>query len=177
MLTSVMPLFETSGPPAIPRLVVPLIIDAIEGEFFRGAFTHVPEECWETSAPTFADENSSTSPVLPLGVFSIAASAFHRLPRVVSQCPRAGRALSMFRPCLFDKAQAAAAALAGTKASAFHDEHRPASASTLPYGTGSRVDDLVRDCQDSKRHSSQVDLSGHYESVRHRPGKANEAFR
>lgn len=81
-------LLEQRGPAAVCRLVVPVVIDAVDREVrplgppSRGSQSHVGEEIVE-DIPALADMDASTAVIFPVLVLGVGAPVPHLAPRVV----------------------------------------------------------------------------------------------
>src|SRR5262245_27301394 len=77
-------LIMSGRPSAIRRLVIPIVVDAIDGVIQARPFAHVVQERQEVSIPfgAYGDPASSVSRVR--GVTFVSAARTHGIPRVVS---------------------------------------------------------------------------------------------
>jgi hypothetical protein len=69
-------------PFAVSWFVIPVVIDAIDGVFLGGPFTHIGEEISEVE-PAFADLDASAAVPTPLPCFLVQAPLFHAGPGIV----------------------------------------------------------------------------------------------
>lgn len=80
--TRIVNLFSTCSPSAIARLIVAVIVDTIQCQFWW-AFAHVGQKVLKRT-PSFADRNASTAIVEIKSVAEIIATLKHGPPRLIS---------------------------------------------------------------------------------------------
>ena len=91
-------LFARRSPPAIARLVVAVVVDAVDG-CIRWALAHVGEETGKIH-PSVADRDPSTTVSVIPAILGIGATVNHSTPRRV--CSSAALPVGThFRPCHF----------------------------------------------------------------------------
>jgi hypothetical protein len=76
-------LFFWRGPSTVARLVIPVVVDAIDRVLTRRFRTHVSVEGREVIQPTVANPDSSAAVIGPLRGSRVQATALHRIPRSV----------------------------------------------------------------------------------------------
>ena len=76
-------LLVPSGPPAVAGLVVPIVVDPVDGMEPRRSPAHIGKEVLETLSPPFAHSNAAASPVLEPLVVRVVAPLAHLHPAVV----------------------------------------------------------------------------------------------
>lgn len=90
-------LLRSSGPSAIPRLIVSIRVDSVDGVASRRTLFHVSEEDGKV-LPSVADGDASPAVVAPTIRLRVRTSHPHRRPRHVSGAVDATTSVSM--PCL-----------------------------------------------------------------------------
>lgn len=73
-------LFNTCRPSHIAGLVIPIVVDAINREFFRWSWTNVFKKCNETLAPALAHLNASATVVAIVASLWVVAALNHAAP-------------------------------------------------------------------------------------------------
>lgn len=79
---SVCYLLLTGGPPAIPWLVIPIVINPVKRESSR-TLAHIGQEVFETRLPSGADGNPSSAIVFIALMRNVVTSGLHACPDVV----------------------------------------------------------------------------------------------
>lgn len=98
--TSVVVLLHMSCPSAIPRSVVPVVIDTVDGVsrslsvYSRRSGSHIGEEFLERF-PSRVNGDSTPSPVLEIGSFGVRTSVPHLSPRLIFGGHLSARAVSV----------------------------------------------------------------------------------
>ena len=88
-------LFLSSGPFAVRRFVVAVVLETLQGMQARWARTHVGKEGGEVFAPTLTDANPATTVIGVLRHLWVEASGFHVRPdRVLGRVPHAVRTIA-----------------------------------------------------------------------------------
>lgn len=82
-LRLIAPLLKTCRPSAVPWLVVPIVIDAVDRVLGRRLPSHVGKEVEIRVEPTLADRDASASVAVVHPVARIQAALFHAYPRQV----------------------------------------------------------------------------------------------
>lgn len=123
-------LLRTSRPPAVIRLVVAVVVDAIKRVLPRRLLAHVREERLEAAAPTIADRNAATAIAVPCRVARVRTALNHRPPRSVERVTRTGRVPMC--PALVGSAAAAGGAISAEQAVRTHRHFGAARAHAVP---------------------------------------------
>lgn len=98
-------LLQAGRPAAVARLIVAVVVDAIERMQERGARAHVGVEGGERVPPAIADGDAAAAVIRPRGVRATETAAFHGAPRFVF-----GRALqAVGAPCAVEIREQASA--------------------------------------------------------------------
>lgn len=89
------------GPIAIVRLIVPLIVSALDGVIHGRSRPHVFQECPKGLPPATADLNASGAIVFVVATIRAIASLHHAAPRLILRPSRPGQAIGLIRsrPC------------------------------------------------------------------------------
>lgn len=77
-------LFCSCSPSAVSGLIIPVVVDAVNGIIKAGAFPHIVAECLERIKPAIAYRYSTFPVAVKASCKWAKASVFHRLPRFVS---------------------------------------------------------------------------------------------
>jgi hypothetical protein len=75
--------FKRSDPSTIRRLIIPVIVNAVNLSVFKGLFSHVIKEILKRVQPFFANSNTSSSVSIIFMVIRIVASAFKVYPHMI----------------------------------------------------------------------------------------------
>lgn len=78
----VLALFQPRGPSAIPRLVMAVVVDAIE-RVIRRAVAHVGKKCLKVVSPLLGHTNAATAVVIRVFMARVVAAFFRLKPRAV----------------------------------------------------------------------------------------------
>lgn len=92
---SILRLLRLRGPSAIFRLVVPVVVDAIDAQIQARLVAHIRDEVLEVMAPSIADRNSTSSVIGEVCNVRIGASVDHGVPgAVLTPIRRSSEAIS-----------------------------------------------------------------------------------
>src|SRR5437773_1619564 len=80
MPATVLHLLRLRGPAAVLWLVVPVVVDSVDGMGRRGARAHIYEECQEVMTPTIAHRDSAAAVVRIASRLRIRAAREHARP-------------------------------------------------------------------------------------------------
>lgn len=76
-------LLATSGPAAVFRTVIFIIVEAIQRIVEGGSWPHILQEVFEAMKPAATDTNTPASPTMEKDVFGIITPPFHSLPGAI----------------------------------------------------------------------------------------------
>lgn len=144
------------GPPAVPRLVVPIIVDAVDGCLWR-LRPHVSTEGFKVVQPSVAHTNSATTIASIVGIRRVIASGFHSLPCGVFTT--VGHAVGGISPscrvCLQASARLGVSIL---EVAVLDDCRMPALACAIPISTIVPAGGFVNNCEPAKSLARQVGI-------------------
>lgn len=88
-------LFASCGPTTIARLIVPVIVDSIQGQANR-PWSYIGQKCLERMSPTITHQNSSAAVVLIGQNIRIKTTPQHGRPDTVLRCFQSFASTAMF---------------------------------------------------------------------------------
>lgn len=166
--TSIVRLRVTTGPPAIIRRVIAIVVDTVQRQAWR-ASSHIGIERREVVLPPRTDTNTSASIVLIGGVFRVLASTAHETPTVVLR--RIGQ--TMFRWAAFGAQASTRSCVTAPKIHLENDGHSPTGAAAMPASCGDRaVVFQSQDNQSAKALARQIKRLFHMTSITYTGGIA-----
>lgn len=159
-------LFRSRGPSAIPRFIIAIIINAVDGMAAAWPPTHIRSKCHERFIPPLADLNASPAIVPIVHDLRIPAALLHGPPYPIPVV----LAHSMDRQCFRPKFVGEAPATAGSAAAqyrALDDSLPPALAATEPHRPSfpRRPDAIKRPRQNrepTKGSAAEIDKCWHH---------------
>ena len=137
-LALVKTLFFRCGPTTIAGLIVPVVIDAVDAMFGRGAVAHISQEVLEGVTPALADRNPAATVPRPVFTLRVCAAIDHMSPRSIFRgTPLSSACMTMLQTCLcrpFSLQTAAALRMSGLEVVSGCNCFSAAITSTSPDG-------------------------------------------
>lgn len=134
VVSFVAPLLNRSRPADVPKLVRPIVIDAVDRVFLRWAWADVPHERFKVDLPFSTDRDAPTAVSGIRMVVRIEASLLHRSPLPVLVRSRAAVRLQSLGG-LLSRQTSATLSLAGSQSAAVYHGFLTADATAAPERT------------------------------------------